>query len=373
MTFRGRPEIRPAAERCFEDRERIVERWSTGPVPRRSLSVLGFSLALIFGGAPARADVAGPNERAVASQVVFTGLRDFPAYRFVIAVDPHRPDPKDIKNDDLPAPIPVRDGEPVSTDTIYFQDLRAIPADTPDPVTDAWVLASNAPTSGSFTLHPRRVQTESPERMVRATFHVRQIRGGWISLELMSHVVFLEGGSQQPISRLIPVSFAIETYEAPPGWQLYLMPDPTHARVDPPLPVVPCKAGDVLPMSPGPRTLVAVLGSVGPDGSLDGKTHLVWGRPLDPWRREEVPVQSAAVAQRVDVEVVVRQEGKLEMTVGRHFQDAQGRLFWDDGLTMPVDVPEGSERWGWWPVAGGGAAGALLLLGLWTWRGRRKR
>ncbi len=79
------------------------------------------------------------------------------------------------------------------------------------------------------------------------------------------------------------------------------------------------------------------------------------------------------MAQRVDVEVVVRQAGKLEMTVGRHFQDAQGRSFWDESLTMPVDVPEGPERWGWWPVAGGGAAGALLLLGLWTWRGRRKR
>jgi hypothetical protein len=336
---------------------------------RRSLPSLVCSAVLLLGAAPARADVALPNHRTVPSEAVITGLRDFPAYRFVIAVHTHRPDPEMFKSRPLPQPVAVREGEPAPTDTVYFQELRAIPADTPDPVTDEWVLASRAPTSGSFTLRPLRVPNTSGERVSRARFHVRQIQAGWISLELLSSVAVMADGSERPLSKVIPTTFAIESFEAPPDWQLFLMPDPSWPRAEPPLPAIPCKPGELLPLSPGPRTLVAVRGSVGSDGSLDGKTHLVWGQPLDAWRRREVPADSAAAARRVELEVRVEPDGDLGISHGGHFEDAHGRAFHDEDLTMPVDVYFG---WQWW-AAGGGACVALLVAGTWAWRRRRRR
>lgn len=334
---------------------------------RRSLPSLVCS-ALLLGAPSARADVSGPNERTVPSEVVFTGLRDFPAHRFVIAVSSHRPSPDELANPALPPPTPVREGEPVSTDTIYFQELRALPVDTPDPVTDAWVLGSRAPTSGVFTRHPRRVPFDSRERVTRARFHVRQIQAGWVSLELLSIEAVMADGSDQPLARLIPGSHAIEWFEAPPGWQLFLMPDPSWPRAEPSPPAIPCNTGDVLPSFPGPRTLVAVQGSVGPDGSLDGKPHLAWGRPLNPWHREEVSLDSPAVARQLQIEVQVRPGSKLEISTSERFQDAQGRWFHDEDMTIPVDVP---VRWAWY-AAGGGAGAALLLAGAWAWRRRRR-
>jgi hypothetical protein len=336
---------------------------------RRSLCLPVCSAVLLLGAAPGRADVALPGHRIVPSEAVITGVRDFPAYRFVIAVHTYRPDPKMFESRPLPPPATVREGEPVSTDTLYFQELRAIPADTPDPVTDAWVLASGAPTSGSFTRHPLRVPNESGERVARSRFHVRQVQAGWISLELLSNTAVMPDGSERPLSRVVPKSYAIDSFEAPPGWQLFLMPDPTRPRAEPALPAILCKTGDVLPLSPGPRTLVAIEGSPGENGSLEGKPHRLWGRPLDAWAREELPVESTAVAHRVQIEARVDPESEQWISIGERYQDARGRWFEDAELTSPVDVPIG---W-WWAAGGGVASAAVLLAGTWGWRRRRAK
>lgn len=332
------------------------------------LSSLVCSAALLLGPAPARADIAISGHRRLPSEAVITGLRDFPAYRFVIAVHSHRPDPDMFKHRPLPQPVAVREGEPVGTDGVYFQELRAIPADTPDPVTDEWVLASRAPASGSLMPRPVQVPLDSGDRVARARFHARQVQAGWISLELLSYVAVMADGSERPLSKVIPVTYTVESFQAPPDWQLFLMADPSWPRAEPPLPAVPCEPNELLPLSPGPRTLVAVRGSVGPDGSLDGKQHLVWGYPLDAWRREEVPVESAAAGRRVDLEVRVEPDGTLGMTHGGYFLDAEGRAFHDEDLKEPVDR---YYSWQWW-AAGGAACVALLAAGAWTWRRRRR-
>lgn len=329
--------------------------------------------ALLLGATPARADVApGPGERDVASEVVFTGVRDIPGYRFVIAVASYRPEPELFTEDKLPAPIAVRDGEPISTDTIYFQELRAIPVDTPDPVTDAWVLASGAPTSGVFTHHRRVVPTSSGERISRASFHVRRVEGKWISIELRSYMGVMADGSEQPISKPIPRTYLIESFTAPPGWKLYTMVDPSWPRVEPPPPATPCEVGEIVPLSPGIRTLVAVEGTVGPDGSLDGKAHQAWGRPLDVFHRDEVPADSTAVASRQALEINVVPERKLQVTIGRRFGDAEGRWFEDEGMTIPVKAPASEHAW--WTVCAVAAGAAVLGLGgAWAWRRRTRR
>jgi hypothetical protein len=334
------------------------------PMTPRSISSLVWCAALLLAPAVARADLIGPDERRVPSEVVFTGLRDFPAYRFVAAVGSLRPD---VQGDaEMPAPTPVREGEVVITSSPFFQELRAIPADTPDPVTDAWVLASKAPTSGIFTRHPMAVPTTSSERASRARFHVRQIQGGWISLELISNATVQADGSERPLSKVIPVSYAIEAFTAPPGWQLFVMPDPSWPRVDDPPPAIPCKAGDVLPSPPQLRTLIAVEGSPGRDGSLAGKPHLVWGHRLDPFRREEVSLDSAAVARRVQLEIEVMPGPELHITQGERYQDARGRWFDDESMGIEVAAPVR-----WWPWAAGGGAGALVV-GAWVLARRRR-
>src|SRR5262245_20418746 len=62
-----------------------------GPMPRQPLWSACFA-ALLLSPAAARADVSSPGERIVASEVVFTGLLDFPAYHFVLAMIPLPPD-----------------------------------------------------------------------------------------------------------------------------------------------------------------------------------------------------------------------------------------------------------------------------------------
>jgi len=322
----------------------------------------------------ARADVALPNTHIVASEAVLTGLVDFPAYRFVIAAVPISRDsgwPESMK---LPLPVAVHEGEHVSTSSIYFQEVRAIPADAPEPVTDEWLAASHAPTSGSFTLHPLRVADGSTEKVARAHYHVRQIRSGRVALELMSAVTVMGDGSEHPYLKPVPVSYEIASVEAPPGWQLYLMPDPSWPRDNPPLPAVRCKAGDVLPLSPGPRTLIAVQGDPGPDGSIANKPFVTWGYPLDAWHRTEVLPESKVVAVRQELEIEVdpgrAPERRLSITRGERYQDASGDWFEDEGATLPVRSPP-SEQWQWWWAAFGGA-GVTLVLGAWIVRRRRR-
>lgn len=334
---------------------------------RRTLPCLLCS-ALLLLAVPAAADVALPNTHIIPSESVFTGLRDFPAYRFVVAVSTHRPDPKETGYPPIPPPAPVREGEPVDTGTTYFQDLRAIPADTPDPVSDAWVLASKSPTSGSFSRHPRHVPDDSTEKVARGYFHVRQIHAGWISLELLKYVAVMPDGSEQPIVKVLPVSYSIQSLEAPPGWQLFLMPNPSWPRADPPLPALPCKAGDVLPLVPGPRTLVAVKGALEPDGSPGDKPFVLWPGHLDPWYRAEASLDSPVVALRTSYEVVVRPGDSLDMIAETQYQDGKGRWFHDEGMTLPVEVPGGWEVW----AAAAGGLGAVALAGGWVWRRRRR-
>jgi hypothetical protein len=323
--------------------------------------------ALILCPAAARADVAVPGEHRLPSEVVFTGLHEFPAYRFVAAVSSHRPDDKDDKRG-APTPTPVREGEVVVTDRLLFQELRAIPADTPDPVTDAWVLASNTPTSGIFTRHPSSVPDTSTDRASRARFRVRRIQGGRVSIELLSNAVVGADGTERPISKPVPVSWVIESLAAPPGWQLFLMRDPSWPSADPAPPPVPCKVGEILPLAPAIRTLVAVEGSPLPDGSIADKAHVVWGRPLDEWERQEVAVDSPVVEARGQLEIEVVPGRRLHVTRGERFRDTRGRWFDDESAMHPIEVP---ARWGSW-AAGGGCA-VVLLVGAWAFRRIRRR
>ncbi|HZF54390.1 MAG TPA: hypothetical protein VE093_37345 [Polyangiaceae bacterium] len=325
--------------------------------------------ALLLAPAAARADVSIPGERVVPSEVVFTGLVDFPAYRFVAAAVPIPDDSWRPDSVQPPTPTQVREGEPLPTNTIFFQELRAIPADAPQPVTDAWLASSQAPTSGSFTRRRVRVPIASGERLARARYHVRQIKAGWISIELLSASALMNDGSERPLSRPIPRSYEIAAIEAPPGWQFFLMPHPSWPREDP-VPPIPCAAGDVLPLSPGPRTLVAIQGTPGPDGSVEGKPFVAWGAHLHAWMREDVPVDSAAVASRVQLELQVEPGSRLGVSVRERYEDARGRLFDDmEARLYPVTR---SDRWPWWCVEGGAAA-AALALGFWALRRRARR
>jgi hypothetical protein len=206
--------------------------------------------------------------------------------------------------------------------------------------------------------------------MVRAHYHVRQIRAGWVSLELLSAVAKMSDGSERRLSKVIARSYAIESIDLPPGWALFLMPDPAWPRAEPPIPALPCAVGDVLPGSPGPRTLVAVQGAPGPGGSLEGKAFFAWGNPVDAFRRDEVGLDSAAVLQqrRIMVELELGRARPLQMTLGQIYQDAEGDWFDDEeARRLPI---KGATRWGRW--AGGGAmAMALMAAGVWALRRAR--
>jgi hypothetical protein len=332
----------------------------------RTLS-LGVCAAALFASGVARADVASPGERRLPSESAFTGLGDFPGLRFVVAVIPPRDEALMPNDHPLPSPVPVRDGEAVKDDPVYFEEIWALPADAPNPVTLAWLGSSRAPHSGSFSLHQRRVPEASPERSVRTRYHVRLIQSGWVALEMLSSEAVLADGSTRPIAKAIPRSFEIASIEAPPDYQLFFMPDPSWPRADSPPPVVPCAPGDVLPLSPGIRTLVAVQGAPGPDGSLAGKSHVSWGAPLHAWRRSDVLPTSPAVAHRSRLEVRIEPGKPLGITRADLYQDAQGRWFYDEEAMFPVEVP---ARWRVW--AAGGAGAALLAIGAWVVRRRRR-
>jgi hypothetical protein len=322
--------------------------------------------ASLLVGADARADVApGPDERDIPSEVVFTGLGDFPAYRFVLAAIPLPSHPELSKQ--LPPPIPVRDGEPVSTSSVYFQELRAAPADTPDPVTDAWLAASHAPGSGLVSRKALRVRATSTEKMTRVRWQVRQIQGRRVSAEQLSVVAVMPDGSERPVAKVIPLSFAVDSVTAPPGWQLFLMADPSWPREGPPPPVVPYVVGDVLPLTPALRTLIAVEGAPGPEGSLEGKRYVSWDHYLDPWARTEIPPRSPAVARRRHFIIEVVPGRPLDVTIMDLYQDAKGRWFWDEETEHPYAVP---IRWWLWTACGGGMG--ALMLGAWMLRRRRR-
>lgn len=340
----------------------------------RGLLGLAGGAALLLGPVAARADVSSPGERIVPSDVVFTGLVDFPAYRFVVAAVPIGSDlglPDSLKP---PTPAEVREGEPLSTSTVFFQELRAIPADAPQGVTDAWLATSKAPTSGSFSRRPLRVPEASGERLARVRYRVRQVKAGWVSLELLSTSTLMADGSEKDRSKPIPRSYEITALEAPPGWTMFLMPNPSWPR-EGAAPAVPCAVGDVLPLSPGPRTLVAMEGTPGADGSVAGQPFVAWGGHMDPWVRDAVPVDSAAVASKVQMELQVEPGSRLGVTVRHLYQDAQGRWFDDEEARLypfnagvPVDA---SVRWAWWGAAGG-AAIAAVATGFWVLRRRRR-
>ena len=316
------------------------------------------ALAWLSTEAPARADVAIPGYHIVPSEVVFTGLHDFPNYRFVIAVSSLRPEPGSRPEDAVPAPVSVREGEPVRTGSPFFQELRALPKDTPDPVTDEWVLASKTPTSSIFTRHPYRAPDGSDEQRSRARFHVRGVHDHWISLELLSNEVLLGDGSARPISKVIPVSWAIESFEAPSGWNLFLMTDPSSPSTAPTFPPQELDAGDVLPPSVALRMLVAVKGSDPPQGSPDSPLHYRLKRPLDPWARDEVPPNSRAVENRQLFYVEVTPEGALSLSGGDRYRDADNNWFEDAELELPSASRARYQRW----LAPGATVFAALIL-----------
>jgi hypothetical protein len=330
---------------------------------------LAWFAALLLAPAVARADVYSPGTRIVPSDVVFTGLVDFPAYRFVVAAVPLPSDYTLSEGARLPTPTQVREGEPVLTDTTFFMELRAIPADAPQPVTDAWLASSRAPTSGSFTSHPLRVPIASGERLDRSRYRVRHIEAGWISIELLSHSAIMSDGSERFRTRPIPRSYEITALEAPPGWQLFLMPNPSWPR-EGPTPPIPCAVGDVLPLSPGPRTLVAIQGTPGPDGSVEGKPFVALGAHLHAWGRDGVSLDSAAVESRVQLGLKVEPGRPFELTVRELYQDARGRWFGDPDARL--DAVAMRDRWPWWCVEGGVALVALAT-GFWALRRRARQ
>lgn len=336
---------------------------------RAPLGLLAAASIALSSGA-ARADVAVPNMHIVPSEVILTGLKDFPTYRFVIAAVPLSADSGMPGSLRPPTPVAAREGERVPTSTIFFQEVRAIPLDAPEPVTDAWLASSKAPTSGSFTLHPLRVRDDSDETLARMRYHVRQVRTGRIALELLSAVAVSASGAERPWVRPVPVTYEVASLRAPPGWQLFLMPDPSWPRDGAPLPAVRCGAGDVLPLTPGPRTLVAIQGAPEPDGTIAGKPFLTWGYPVDAWGWQEVSPDAKAVAYRRVLEIEIdptERDGRLSLSHGERFLDAEGDWYHDEDATMPVSMP---VRWARW---GGVAASALVLGMAAAWLVRRRR
>ncbi|MBK8255497.1 MAG: hypothetical protein IPK82_22900 [Polyangiaceae bacterium] len=338
----------------------------------RVLTAAGVLTAALVCTENAGADVAVAGTHILPSDAVFTGVNDFPKFRFVVAVHSHRPSPEEMPSMPIPEPSAVKEGEPVPIHKVFFQELRAIPLDAPDPVPDAWVLASNAPTSGSFTRHPVRVPIGSDEVSARAYYHVRQVEAGWISVELLGADLLLKDGSKKPHVKVIPVSYAVESFEAEPGWKLFLMPDPKWPAGAVSLPAVRYGVGDELVLTPGPRTLVAVKGDVGPSGSLDGKEYRVWGRPLDAFQTDEVAPESGAVGRQVRLHVEIGSEGKLDISLGERFRNGEGDWFEDADLTFPVEGVLRREH----KIALGALgilAIGLLGGGVWFVRRRRKR
>ncbi|MEQ9318749.1 MAG: hypothetical protein RIF41_06295, partial [Polyangiaceae bacterium] len=257
----------------------------------------------------AHADVASPNQRIVPAELVFTGLGEVPGYRFVLAAIAIEDPPFDDWSP--PEPVEVSDGTAVPASTIYFQELRALPTDAPRPVSDAWLASSEAPSSGKVGRRPLRVPETSDEVVVRATYRVRQVRAGWISTELESVVADMADGSSRTLARPIPRVVSLSKVEVPDGWTLYWMAHPSWPPTAAPIPAVACSSGDDVPLSPGPRTLVAVQGGLTSEGAVAGRPFVAWDVHFDAWGRDAVAPESPAVTQRLELEVEVRPGERL--------------------------------------------------------------
>ena len=69
------------------------------------------------------------------------------------------------------------------------------------------------------------------------------------------------------------------------------------------------------------------------------------------WIRDDVSVDSAAVASRVQLELQVEPGRPLGVTVTNLYQDARGRWFHDgEARLYPVST---GDHWPWWGAAGG--------------------
>jgi hypothetical protein len=316
-----------------------------------------------------RADVAAPNQRIVDAELVFTGLGDFADYRFVLAALPVEQDDAVDEDWSPPEPVEVSDGTAVEASTVYFQQLRALSPDAPRPVSDAWLASSEAPSSGMVNRRPLRVPEASDERVMRATYRVRQVRAGWISTELESVVAEMADGSSRTLARPIPRVLTLSKVQAPDGWALYWMAHPSWPSTDPPIPAVACSSGDDLPLSPGPRTLVAVEGGLAADGTPAGRAFVAWDARFDAWGRDGVAPESPAVAQRFELEVDVRPGQPLGITMMKLYEDGDGRRFYDAEGTIALDEPFR----GWWAIVAGGALVAAALGGFWVRRRKRLR
>jgi hypothetical protein len=210
------------------------------------------------------------------------------------------------------------------------------------------------------------VPLASSAKTTRLYYQIRQIRADWISAEMLAVTTLLADGTEQASDKVVPVDVVVSVFDAPPGWQLFMMADPNWPSADPPLPATPCARGAPLPLLPGPRTLVAVEGPVGADGSLSGKRFVSWGPRLDDWMRESVPADSSAVSQRMELELKVTGE-QLAVSGSDLYEDRFGRLYWDsDGRSYLARRP----RW-WWGTGIG--LGTLVLAGGTGWMLRLRR
>jgi len=335
----------------------------------RRVCISALSAALLLPSA-SRADVAVPNHRIVPSEILVTGQSDFPAYRFVVAVIPMSAASWSSGVPKPPTPTTAPEGKPVATSTHFFMELRAIPADAPEPVTDAWLASSQAPTSGTFGNHPLRVPEASDVRLDRVRYRVRRIEAGWVSLELISRVEVLSNGAERLFEKPIPQSFQIASFKAPPGYRLFAMPDPSWPRSTPAVAPLPCDVGELVPLGPGLRTLVAVKGTPSPDGTLGGQPFASFGAPLDGMRRHAVSAESAATLFQDRLEIEVEEGARLSVTHQATYGDAEGRFFHDDGAReYPVKA---EPRWlRWLPFVGAGAV--VVALGAFFVRRRRSR
>lgn len=337
----------------------------------RGVLAAGVAAAVALGGGVARADVRMAGHHRLPSEVLFQNLGAFPSYRFFVAPVARSAEAMREHGGAVPAPVEAREGEAIDASGGAFLELRAVPrGSAPEAPTEAWLAGSGAPSSGSFSRHSVQVLDGSGERKMRYRFRVQRVDPGWVALEPLAAVYVMADGAEQPFTRPAPLSWQLGSIALPPGWGLFLMPDPSWPRGEPLTPR-PCSPGQLLEIPPGPAlTLVAGQGEPAADGSFGGRPSAAWGVRVHGWSREDVHHDSAAVAVRDQLEVRVAEGQRLEVIHHRVHQDEHGDWFEDpEARLYPVSSFTRRRRLG----LGALTAVVALAAGAWALARRRSR